>query len=377
MPDAPIPMVDLAAQHAALGPELRRAFERVLASNRFILGGAGGEVAAFEAEVAQALGVPFAVGLSSGSDALLVALAACGVGPGDEVVTTPFTFFATTEAIVRLGARPVFADVDPTTMNLDAAAAAARVGPRTKAVMVVHLFGRVAETKGLAEACAARDIPLLEDAAQAFGAVAPDGRPAGAIGAAAALSFFPSKNLGGFGDGGMLLTVDGELAARARRARTHGATRRFVHETIGGNFRMDELQAALLRVKLPHAATWARRRHDVAQRYREAWAALPVGLPPPDPGSAWNQFVIRVPDGRRDALAAHLAKQGIETAVFYPVPMHLQPALACLGGRPGDLPNAERAAAEVLAVPIHPDLAIADQARICEAVLGAFRDGMR
>jgi dTDP-4-amino-4,6-dideoxygalactose transaminase len=363
-------MVDLGAQHAPLRAELQRAFERVLASNRFIL---GEEVAAFEAEAARALDVPFAVGLSSGSDALLVALDACGVGPGDEVVTTPFTFFATAEAIVRLGARPVFADVDPTTLNVDPDEAAARVGPRTKAALVVHLFGRIADTAALAAACEARGVPLVEDAAQAIGAVGRDGRRAGGIGAAAALSFFPSKNLGGFGDGGMLLTASAEIAAHARRARVHGADRRFVHDAIGGNFRMDELQAALLRVKLPHLEAWRRQRLERARRYQEAWAGLPVALPPADAGSAWNQFVIRVGDGRRDALAAHLGAAGIETAVFYPVALHLQPALARFGSRPGQLPHAERAAAEVLAVPIDPALSADDQGRVCDALISFFR----
>src|SRR4051794_31653573 len=266
-------MVDLRAQHEPLRAELQRAFDRVLDSNRFIL---GGEVEAFEREVAQVLDVPFAVGLSSGSDALLVALAACGVGPGDEVVTTPFSFFATVEAIMRLGARPVFADIDPATMNIDPDAAAALVGPRTKAVLVVHLFGRVAETRSIEKACGPRGTAVVEDAAQAIGAVAADRRRPGQIGAAATLSFFPSKNLGGFGDGGMLLTASGEVAAYARRARVHGASRQFVHETIGGNFRMDELHAALLRVKLPHLGGWRQRRHEIASRYQESWAELPL-----------------------------------------------------------------------------------------------------
>jgi dTDP-4-amino-4,6-dideoxygalactose transaminase len=363
-------MVDLGAQHEPLRPDLQRAFERVLASNRFIL---GEEVAAFERELGQALEVPFAVGLSSGSDALLVALGACGVGPGDEVVTTPFSFFATVEAIVRLGARPVFADIDPTTMNIDPDAAVARIGPRTKAVLVVHLFGRVADTRSIEKACGPRGIPVLEDAAQAIGAVAPDGRRPGQIGAAATLSFFPSKNLGGFGDGGMLLTASTEIAEYARGARVHGASRRFVHDAIGGNFRLDELQAALLRVKVPHLGAWQRRRADIARRYHDAWAALPVFLPPPDPGSVWNQFVIRVPSGRRDDLAAQLAAAGIETAVFYPAPLHLQPALLHLGGRRGDLPNAELAAGEALAVPIHAELSAGSQERICETMLRFFR----
>jgi dTDP-4-amino-4,6-dideoxygalactose transaminase len=367
-------MLDLAAQHETLRADLRRAFERVLASNRFIL---GDEVSAFERELAQALAVPFAVGLSSGSDALLVALAACGVGPGDDVVTTPFSFFATVEAIVRLGARPVFADVDPTTLNIDPHAAAALVGPRTKAALIVHLFGRVAETQALEQACAPRGIPLVEDAAQAIGARAPDGRAPGRIGAAATLSFFPSKNLGGFGDGGMLLTRSPEVAAHARRARVHGASGRFVHETIGGNFRLDELQAALLRCKLPHLERWRQRRCEVADRYREFWEKLPIALPPPDPGSAWNQYVIRVPDDRRDALAAHLSAEGVETAVFYPTPFHLQPALAGLGKRPGDFPNAERAAQEALAVPIHSELSPENQARVCDATIRFFRGARR
>jgi dTDP-4-amino-4,6-dideoxygalactose transaminase len=362
-------MLDLSTQHEELLPELRRAFERVLASNRFIL---GEEVAAFEREVTQALDVPFAIGLSSGSDALLAALGACGVGPGDEVVTTSFSFFATAEAIVRLGAKPIFADVDPATLNIDPHGAAALVGPRTKAVLIVHLFGRMAETRALEGACAARGIPIVEDAAQAIGAVASDGRGPGRVGTAAALSFFPSKNLGGFGDGGMLLTSAAEIAARVRAARVHGARGRFVHETIGGNFRLDELQAALLRAKLPRLGAWRRQRLEIARRYHESWAELPLVLPPTDPGSAWNQFVVRVPDGRRDALAAHLGARGIETAVFYPTPLHLQPALAGFGGRPGDLPAAEQAAREVLAVPIHPELPPAVQARICDAAIEFF-----
>jgi dTDP-4-amino-4,6-dideoxygalactose transaminase len=363
----PIALTDLGALHGPLRAALTAAAERVLGSSRFIL---GEEVAGFERALAVATGVGHAVGLSSGSDALLALLMAAGVGPGDEVVTTPFSFFATGEAIVRLGARPVFADVEASTLNLDPEAAASRIGPRTKAALVVHLYGRVARTAPLRVACAAAGIPLFEDAAQAIGATA-DGRGPGTIGAAAALSFFPSKNLGGFGDGGAILTDDAGLAEAIRALRSHGARGRNRHEAIGGNFRLDELQAALLAVKLPSLPAWTARRRTLAGRYLEDCADLPIGLPPPDPGCAWNQFVIRVPGGRRDAFAATLRAAGIETAVYYPTPLHLQPALASFGGRAGDLPLAERAATEVLALPIHPTMTDNDVSRVCRAVRAA------
>jgi dTDP-4-amino-4,6-dideoxygalactose transaminase len=367
-----IPMLDLEAAHAPLRAELEAAARRVLASNRYIL---GREVAAFEAEVAAASGVASAVGVSSGSDALLAMLMACGIGPGDEVITTPFSFFATVEAIVRVGATPVFADVEAETFNLDPALAAGRVGPRTKALLVVHLFGRVARTPPVEAAAAAAGIPLLEDAAQAIGAFRTDGgvrRGVGAIGRAAALSFFPAKNLGGFGDGGMVLTGDAALADRIHALRSHGAAARGRHETVGGNFRLDELQAALLRVKLPHLPRWTAERRRVAALYRAGLAGAPLALPPADDGCVWNQFVVRAPAERRAALAEHLARRGIVTAIYYPLPLHLQPALAHLGHRPGDFPVAERAAREVLALPIYPDLGDADVARIVDAVRSFF-----
>jgi dTDP-4-amino-4,6-dideoxygalactose transaminase len=353
-----IPLVDLAAQHAPLQPALAAAAVRVLASNRFIQ---GAEVAAFEAEAAAALGVPAAIGVSSGTDALICLLMAAGVGPGDEVVTTPYSFFATAEAIVRAGARPVFADVDPDTLNLDPARAVQSLGPRTRAVIAVHLFGRPAPLDALSAACARRGVALIEDAAQAIGA-------APCSGAGAALSFFPAKNLGGFGDGGMVLTRDGAVAQQVRRLRNHGSDRKHHHAQIGGNFRLDELQAALLRVKLPHLGAWTAARRQVAAEYRRRLERLPVGLPPPDDGCVWNQFVIRVPGDRRDALAAHLAQRGVETAVHYPLPLHLQPALAFLGYGPGDFPHAERAAADSLALPIFPELAADRVARVAGAI---------
>ena len=387
-------MQDLAAHHAPLHAELVAAAERVLASGRFILGSAaGGEVSRLEEEAADALHVAHAVGVSSGTDALLVILMAAGVGPGDEVVTTPFSFIAGAGAIARLGARPVFADVDRDTLTLDPDAAVARIGPRTRAVLTVHLHGRVARTAPLEEACARRGIALLEDAAQAISARSSEGTPVaradsaadtiaaggtkerwpGAIGRAAALSFFPTKILGGFGDGGMVLTNDGAFAERARVLRVHGATARFHHVALGGNFRLDELQAALLRVKLPRLPGWIAARRRIARRYREALAPTPLELPPPDPGCVWSQFVVRAPDGRRDALARHLRARGVQSAVYYPEPLHLQPCFGEARGRPGSFPEAERACQEVLALPIYPELSDSQLAHVTSTIADLYR----
>ena len=359
-----VPMVDLSAQHRPLHDDLRRALDRVISSNRFIL---GDEVAALERAVASFSGVSHGVGVSSGSDALLAMLMACGVGPGDEVVTTPYSFFATVEAIFRLGAKAVFADIDPVTLNLDPALAAERVGPRTKAVLVVHLFGRPARLAELGVVLRRGGIPLLEDAAQAIGAagVAEQGK-------AAALSFFPSKNLGGFGDGGMVLTNDGDFAAQLRLIRNHGAAARQNHDRIGGNFRLDEMQAALLAVKLPRLRHWTEERRRVAAAYRAGLAGLPVELPPDEEGAVWNQFVVRVAADRRPALIEHLTNRGIASAIYYPVPLHLQPALQSFGYRPGMFPQAERAARETLALPIYPELTDVVVARVSEAIADFF-----
>jgi dTDP-4-amino-4,6-dideoxygalactose transaminase len=363
-----VPTQDLAAHYGPLAPQLEAAALRVLRSGRYV---DGPEVAAFEVEAALALAVPHAVGLSSGTDGLLALLTALGIGPGDQVITTPFSFFASVEAIVRTGAIPVFADIEPDTLNLDPDAAVARVGPGTRAVLVVHLFGRAARLAPVEDACAAAHVPIVEDAAQAVGARAGQ-RPVGTLGSGAAISFFPAKNLGGFGDGGMVLTRDPALAQRVRLLRAHGARARYQHTLIGGNFRLDELQAALLRVKLPHLPRWTERRRAIAAHYREQLRELPLALPPDDPGCVWNQLVVRVPEGRRDPLRAFLADRKIATAVYYPEPLHLQPALAGLGHRRGDFPNAERACAEVLALPIFPELP--DQAvdRVSEAIRDFF-----
>jgi dTDP-4-amino-4,6-dideoxygalactose transaminase len=359
-----IPLLDPIALHRPLEAALGAAAARVLGSGRFIL---GAEVEAFERELAEAFGVTAAVGLSSGTDALLALLLAVGVGAGHEVVTTPYSFFATTEAVVRVGARPTFADVEPDTLNLDPRAAAQRFGARTRAVLAVHLFGRPASMAPLHEACVAAGVPLLEDAAQAIGAVGVGS------GRAAALSFFPSKNLGGFGDGGAILTNDTDLADAVRLLRNHGAAEKMWHQRIGGNFRLDELQAALLRVKLPHLSRWTSERRRLAALYRHRLADVPVALPPPDEGAVWNQFVIRVPADRRAALRRHLDDRRIASAVYYPTPLHLQPALAFLGHRPGDFPNAERAAQESLALPIFPGLTDGDVGRVAGALADFFR----
>jgi dTDP-4-amino-4,6-dideoxygalactose transaminase len=362
-----IGMANLAAQHAPLRAALEAAAVRVLRSGRYIL---GPEVEAFEREMSHSARVAHAVGVSSGSDALVAILSACGIGAGDEVITTPLSFFATAEAIVRVGATPVFADIDPETLNLDLVAARESIGPRTRAVLAVHLFGRMVDPAPLAGTA----VPIIEDAAQAVGASLPDGRGPGALGTAAALSFFPSKNLGAMGDAGMVLTDDSGLAERVRAIRVHGASSLHVHRTIGGNFRLDELQAALLRVKLPSLSAWTRRRREIADVYRQAWADTPLGLPPAAPGCVWSQFVVRVPARRRDALAAHLASRGIETGVYYPTALHLQPALAGLGVRQGHLPRAEAACAEVLAVPVHAQLTPDEIGRICDEVRAFFRN---
>jgi dTDP-4-amino-4,6-dideoxygalactose transaminase len=360
-----IPLVDLQALHQPLQDELAAAAGRVLRSGRYILGPEG---MAFERELVTALGVAAAIGCSSGTDALVALLMAVGVGAGDEVVTTPYSFFASCEAIVRLGARPVFADVDPETLTLDARAAAGRMSPRTRAVLVVHLFGRPATLDPLRATCAERSVPLLEDAAQAIGA-----RSVG-LGTAATLSFFPSKNLGGFGDGGAVLTHDLALADKLRWIRNHGTVAdKMRHEQLGGNFRLDELQAALLRVKLPWLPRWTEGRRRIARAYHARLAGLPVALPPQDDASVWNQFVIRVPPDRRDSLRAHLQARGIATAVYYPIPLHLQPALSYLRHRPGEFPNAERAARDSVALPICPTLTDAALDRVAGALAAFFR----
>ncbi len=363
-----IPLLDLAAQNGPLMDDIRAAFERVVTTNRFIL---GPEVSAFEAEVAAHIGVPHAVGVSSGTDALLVALMALGVGPGDEVVTTPFSFFATAGCIARVGATPVFADIDPVTFNLDPSAAEAVVTDRTKAILPVHLFGQPCDMAALRRFAEPRGIPIIEDAAQALGARADEG-PAGGLGAFGCFSFFPSKNLGAFGDAGLVTTTDPRFAERARLLRGHGAKPKYFHALIGGNFRIDALQAAILRVKLPHLDGWTEGRRNNAARY-DAWLAeadLPRDLLETPrrvvPGHIYNQYVIRT--SRRDALRAHLTEQGIASEIYYPRPLHLQECFAYLGLGEGAMPESERASREVLALPVYPELGESAQRRVVDTI---------
>jgi dTDP-4-amino-4,6-dideoxygalactose transaminase len=367
--DEAIPFLDLAAQAQPLLPELVATFERVAASGRYVL---GAEVERFEQEIASYIGVRHAIGVSSGSDALLASLMALGVGPGDEVITTPMSFFATAGAIVRLGARPVFADIDPSTFNVDPSNVEAALTPRTRVVMPVHLYGQCADLPALSALCRARNVALVEDAAQAIGAGIA-GHAAGSVGVFGCFSFYPTKNLGALGDAGLVVSNDDEHAARVRRLRAQGARIKYEHEELGGNFRIDALQAALLRVKLPHLDAWNAARNAIAERYDRAFAD--VGLPPErlrtpkrvhEP-HVYHQYILRT--DRRDALRAHLQARGIGSDIHYPRPLHLQPALASLGHHEGDCPEAERAAREVLALPITPELKPTQQDRVVDEVV--------
>ena len=365
-----VPLLDLHAQYLPLRDEILAAIARVCDSQRFIM---GPEITAFEEEMARMLGVRHAVSVSSGTDALLLALMALDIRAGDEVVTSTYSFFATAGAIARLGARPVLVDIDETTFNLDPERVAAAITPRTKAIIPVHLFGLSADMDPILDVAARADVPVVEDAAQAIGA-SYKSRLLGGLGAAGCFSFFPSKNLGAFGDAGLLTTNDDGLAKQARLLRTHGMEPRYYHHAVGANFRMDALQAAILRVKAPHLAEWTARRRANAARYRtlfrDAGLLDRVTLPhePPDRWHIFNQFVIRTAD--RDGLKAHLDERSIGTEIYYPVPFHLQPCFAGLGHGSGDFPRAERAAAESLALPIYGELVPAQQ----EAVVGAIGD---
>lgn len=365
-----MPLLDLQAQYAPLRDEILAAVTRVCDSQRFIM---GPEIDAFEREIAALIGVEHAVGVSSGTDALLLALMALGIGPGDEVVTSTYSFFATAGAIVRVGARPVLADIDPATFNLDPAAIEAAITPRTRAILPVHLYGLCADMDPIMALAGRVGLPVIEDAAQAIGATY-EGRPAGGIGTVGCFSFFPSKNLGAFGDAGLLTTNDATLARRARLMRVHGMEPKYYHHMIGGNFRMDALQAAVLRVKAPHLDAWTEARRVNARRYRalfrEAGLHEHVVLPVEPPGRRhiYNQFVVRVPG--RDELKAALDAQGIGNEIYYPVPFHLQPCFAGLGYRDGDFPHAERAAGDTIAIPIYSELSI-DQQRMVVSAMAA------
>ena len=363
-----VPLLDLRAQYATIKDEMMRAVMGVIEAQTFIL---GEPVSRLESAVADLSHTKFAVGCASGTDALLLALRAMEVGPGDEVITTPFTFFATASTIHLLGAKPVFVDIDPITFNIDPALVAAAVTPRTKAVIPVDIFGQMAALEQIS--LAVPGLPLIEDAAQAIGARrAIDGewRMAGEAATIGTLSFFPSKNLGGYGDGGMMVTQDQRLHARLLRLRAHGASKTYHHEEVGYNSRLDALQAAVLHAKLPHLAGWSSRRRAHAQYYTSALSDLAPNVRPPVIADAnesiFNQYTIRTT--RRDDLQAHLRGRGIGTAIYYPLPLHLQPCFAYLGYRRGQLPEAERASAEVLSLPVYPELTQAQQDEVIRGV---------
>ncbi|MDE2572952.1 MAG: DegT/DnrJ/EryC1/StrS family aminotransferase, partial [bacterium] len=345
--------------------EIDAAVEGVFASGHFIN---GPNVRAFESEISAYLGTPHAVGLNSGTDALHLALRALDVGPGDEVITTPFTFVATTEAIGIVGATPVFVDIDPATYNIDPRLIGARIGPRTKAILPIHLYGAPAPMREIMEIAQRHELAVIEDCAQSIGATI-DGRATGTIGDIGCYSFFPSKNLGAYGDGGLLVTRSERLAARARSLRAHGGAVKYFHQELGVNSRLDEVQAAILRVKLPHLDEWTAHRRAVAQRYTERFRGLGGVVTPseaPNARNVYHQYTIRIED--RDAARERLQTAGIQTMIYYPTPLHLQPVHAGLGQGAGSFPESERAAASVLSLPIYPELAPSDQERVIEAI---------
>ena len=367
-----VPLLDLTAQYRQIADEVQVALQSVIEEQRFILGPA---VDRFEAEIAERLGVEHAIGCASGTDAILLSLRALNVEPGDEVVTSPFTFFATAGAIHNVGARPVFADIRPDTFNLDPAAADAAVSERTRAIIPVHLFGQMAEMPAFRALGDRRGVAIVEDAAQAIGARQRTANgewiTTGSLGDTCTFSFFPSKNLGAFGDAGMIVTNDADTAERLFRLRVHGGRQMYHHEEVGYNSRLDSLQAAVLSTKLPYLEGWSEARRANARYYDQALAdASGIGIPTIAPGneSIVNQYTIRVLDGRRDELQAFLKERGVGSAVYYPVPLHLQECFSYLGYGEGDFPISEQAAREVLSLPIYPELTEAQREHVVACI---------
>ena len=377
-----VPLCDLTRQAAELKSELMTAVERVLASGRYIL---GSEVVAFEQEVAAYLGAKYGIGVASGTDALELSLRALEIGPGDRVLTTPFTFFATASAILATGAVPVFADIDPPTFNLDPAQVALALQGRSpvlerlgidagtiRAIIPVHLYGQTARIHEIVALARAHRLVLVEDAAQAMGADI--GGKAGTFGDAGCVSFFPTKNLGGFGDGGQVVTDDPGLATWVRMLRRHGSSRPYEHHLVGTNSRLDELQAALLRVKLRHLDAWIAARRAHARFYDAALRGLDgVTCPQGSAGHTYHQYTLRIDGGKRDEIRHHLTARGVETQAYYRIPLHLQPALSHLGYQHGDFPVAEAASAEVLSIPMFPELRECERQWVVEAIREAVR----
>jgi len=361
----PVPQMDLAAQYAAIGAEIRTAIDRVMASQQFVLGPEG---AALEVEIANLCGVAHGVGVGSGTDALVLALRACGVRAGDEVLLPSFTFVATGSAVSALGAKPVFADIRPETYNIDPAELERRVTPRTRAIIIVHLYGLPADIDPILAFAKAHRLPVIEDNAQAIGA-SYKGRPTGSLGDAACLSFYPTKNLGAYGDAGMVVSNSPELSERIRTLRNHGQTAKYFSSEPGWNNRLDEIQAAVLRVKLRHLSNWQRARQANAAEYSRLFREVRGVMPPFVPEGfehVYHQYTIRIE--RRDALQQFLSERKIGSTVYYPYPLHLQPLYASLGHKVGDFPHSERAAQEVLSLPMYPELRKDQIARVVEAI---------
>jgi dTDP-4-amino-4,6-dideoxygalactose transaminase len=359
-----VPFINLNAQYTAIRSEIGQALDRVLNSQQFIL---GNEVAEFESEMCRHTGAKHAIACASGTDALLLSLIALGVNPEDEIVTTPFSFFATAGMIAWLRAKAVFVDINPETFNFQADKVAEKITSRTKAIIAVHLFGQCCRIENLQKL----EVPVIEDACQSIGAER-NGKQAGTIGATGCFSFFPTKNLGGYGDGGMITTNDASIASVLRELRTHGQSAEpYIHKRIGTNSRLDELQAAVLRTKFNHLNRWNDQRNRNARYYLETLKDLPIQLPRVDDGnkSIFHQFVIR--SSKRDGLKSFLAEKGIGSAIYYPVPLHLQPCFKYLGYKRGDFPEAERCASEVLALPIYPELS-QDQLQYVSETIRSF-----
>lgn len=371
-----VPLLDLGAHHAPLQDRILETIRDVVKENRYIL---GPRVERLEKRIAEYCGVRHAIGVSSGSDALLLALMTLDIGPGAEVIVPAYSFFATAGVVSRLRAKPVFVDIDPVTYNIDPDRLEAAFSPRTRAVLPVHLYGQCADMKPILELAGRKGADVIEDAAQAIGAEYPGGKRAGAMGTFGCLSFFPTKNLGGLGDGGMLLTDDPALAEKARILRVHGAKPKYHHKLVGGNFRLDALQAAVLDVKLEHLDSWTSWRQRNAQRYAELFGKkglTEIKLPAAvyrDKAAGfhiYNQFVIEAPE--RDALRAHLKERGVGTEVYYPVPFHTQECFKDLGHSPEDFPVSKRAAERTLALPIYPELSKEQQAHVVDSIADFF-----
>lgn len=364
-----VPLLDLSLHHRELRGEIDAALDKVLESQQFIL---GDEVQKLEEEIAAYCETKHAIGCASGSDALLLALMALGVGPDDEVITTPYSFFATASAITRLGARPVFVDINPYTYNIEVSEIEEKISGKTKAVEPVHLYGQCVVMHELTELCDKYGLPIVEDAAQAIGAE-DVGRRAGSIGEIGCFSFYPSKNLGGMGDGGIMTTNDDELAKKLKALRVHGSEEKYHHKWVGLNSRLDGFQGALLRVKLQHLDSWSNKRKENADRYRKLFFGEGlteyINLPfeRDDVRHIYNQFVIRVP-GKRDELREFLAENEIGTDIYYPIPLHLQECFAYLGYKAGDFPEAEKASRETLAIPIYPELTTGQQEYVVQKI---------